>query len=169
MPCERDDSATTKSKRRRWAQWVDWWALIISTQYSVMYCGRFPEPAALGTVINKRSLLLLASDRCKPLRSASVHLQGAPKVGLQWSGPRANNGGPVPEPIRLPNSDKRYASANNAGLGEACGQWGRPFLVHYTSFLSCHQSQPDQNGRGSNSTGNGSCTFRTEENAAKSL
>lgn len=42
---------------------------------------RFAEPTAVDTVLNKRSLLLLASNRCKPLRSASVRLQGPPRSG----------------------------------------------------------------------------------------
>lgn len=55
----------------------------------------------------------------------------APKVRLHCPGPRANHV-PVPEPIRLPKSDKRRAWAHDAGhcnsfrarsgsMGEACG------------------------------------------------
>lgn len=46
---------------------------------------RFAEPTAVDTVLDKRSLLLLASNRCKPLRSASVRLQGTQgRVALSW-------------------------------------------------------------------------------------
>lgn len=46
---------------------------------------RFAEPTAVDTVLNKRSLLLLASNRCKPLRSASVRLQGPQgRVAVLW-------------------------------------------------------------------------------------
>jgi len=67
MPCEPDEAAATTSKRGRWR---NGWTLI-----------RFAERTAVDTVLNKRSLLLLASNRCKPLRSASVRLQGAPRSG----------------------------------------------------------------------------------------
>lgn len=46
---------------------------------------RFAEPTAVDTVLDKRSLLLLASNRCKPLRSASVRLQGPQgRVAVFW-------------------------------------------------------------------------------------
>lgn len=65
---EPDEPAATTSKREHWHTG---WTLI-----------RFAEPTAVDTVIDKRSqLLLLASNRCKPLRSASVRLQGAPRSG----------------------------------------------------------------------------------------
>lgn len=75
---------------------------------------RFAEPTAVDTVFDKRSLLLSCLKQMQTPEICICASARGPKVGLQWSGPRANNG-PVPEPIPLPHSDKRYAWANNAG------------------------------------------------------
>lgn len=92
VPCGCDASATTTCKRRHWRCG---WTLI-----------RFAEPTAVATITDKRSLLLLASNRMQTPEICICASARGPKVGLHWSGPRANDG-----PCLSPSSCQTQTSA----------------------------------------------------------